>query len=434
MPGEETLVTRLGEIPVLNDSWTTAWGYYAKIKDYNSLTKLTLATAEHSMITAAWMSGPVVTRYQPQIDSLNGYACTKLDELENKYPVIKLPSDQVKDACMVYVGPVMGHVKPVVAQVQGIVDESKRRVNSIKAQGTHLVEGARDLGVGTVTGAVNMTLASPPGRLATRTADGALTIADGLLDKYIPEMPVAEHPIDDDGDSSSISTTSTTSVSSVESLQDNNDIQEMDVMEPTPERVVIHFKTVSRKLRRRLFQKAMRDFQGAKVRTQESLGNFHGVVDLIDYAKNNFGSAKGKIEELWQKITEEERPERVNTGPETIEERIVSLGRILTQRIRTGIHTLERIAHSAGQVARDPITKSKEFRELARQFTSDHDLSNISMESVRTNLVYLQTKVQVLVENVQSPEWPLVSNSVSPLDHGDLSQAAIHKGNANKHG
>lgn len=47
--------------------------------------------------------------------------------------------------------------------------------------------GARDLGVSTVTHAVNVTLDTPPGRLVTRTVDSVLTRAEELVDKYIPE-------------------------------------------------------------------------------------------------------------------------------------------------------------------------------------------------------------------------------------------------------
>jgi len=419
MPAEELFVNRaLEEIPVLSDTWTTAWGCYAKIKDMNSLTKLTLETAESSVKTAVKMSAPVVTRYQPQINSLNSYACTKLDELEDKYPVVKLPSNEVKDAAMVYVEPMMSHVKPTVVLVQGMVDDSMRRVNSMKSQGTQFVVGARDLGVGTVTGAVQMSLASPPGRFATRTADGALTLAEGFLDKYMPEADLQK---DDDSDSNS-------SIDSNTSSQPNDEVEEMEEMEPTPERVVVHFKTVSRKIRQRLFQRAMKDLKGAKVRTQEALNKLHGVVDLIDYsqinfAKENLGAARLKAEEMWQKITEENSEsgsaQSASVFAGTLEERIISLGRVLTHQINTGMQTLETMAQSAGQIIQDPVTKSKEYQDLFVQFTTRESLVNFSktsIESVRNNLKYVQSLVQEFVENVKTPEW-----MSAPIDMDDLN-------------
>ncbi|XP_005104625.1 perilipin-2 [Aplysia californica] len=427
MPMEETFVNRLGEIPVLNDSWTTAWGCYARIKDMNRVTKFTLETAESSVKTAAKMSAPVVTRCQPQIETLNSFACTKLDELENKYPSIMLPSEEVKDACLEYVQPVLGCVKPVVSCVQGVVDDSKRKVNYITSQGTRLVVGARDLGVGTVTGAVNMTLASPPGRLATRTFDGALTIADGLVDKYIPEIIEAEQEIDDDDDSDESS----------EDAQDNgseNEVQEMEVMEPSPERVQVHFRTVSKKLRRRLFQRAMRDYQGAKARTAEAVGKLHGVVDLIDYAKSNLGNAKVKAEEMWEKVTADgdnggDNAQNGTLFAGTLEERIVVLGRMLTQQVRSGFHTLERVSHSAGQFARHPIAKSQEYKELVAQFATLQSLQNASnagVEKIRSNVRYIQVRLQQLIDSVESPEWLAVNIEMEELeiDESDILDPA----------
>ena len=58
----------------------------------------------------------------------------------------------------------------------------------MKVQGHRVVAGACDMGLNTMSGAVRLTLDSSAGRLATRTADGALTFADWLVEKYIPEL------------------------------------------------------------------------------------------------------------------------------------------------------------------------------------------------------------------------------------------------------
>ena len=67
------------------------------------------------------------------------------------------------------------------------MNSASSQVDQIKTTSTNLVVGARDLGVNTVSHAVNMTLETPPGRLVTRTVDFALVQADSLIDKYIPE-------------------------------------------------------------------------------------------------------------------------------------------------------------------------------------------------------------------------------------------------------
>ena len=66
---------------------------------------------------------------------------------------------------------------------------------------------------------------------------------------------------------------------------DNGDhfghLEQMTEMNPTPERVAVHLKCVSKKLRQRLFHRAMRNYKGAQERTQEAFGKLHGVVDLV---------------------------------------------------------------------------------------------------------------------------------------------------------
>lgn len=63
-----------------------------------------------------------------------------------------------------------------------------------------------------------------------------------------------------------------------------NKPEQMELMAPNAERVVVHFKVVSNKLRKRMFQRAMHDFQGAKLRTLDAIGKLHNTVDLVKFA------------------------------------------------------------------------------------------------------------------------------------------------------
>lgn len=418
MPGEETIVNRLGDIPILNDTWTRAWNCYAHIKDLNSLTKLTLETAECSVKTAVKLSAPIVSRCQPQIESMDSFACEKLNDFEMKYPVIKLPSEEVYSAALDVVEPVVSRVKPVVSGVQGVVEESKRQINHMKDRGHQFVAGARDVGLDTVTGVVTRTLDTPPGRLAARTADGALDFADGLMDKYMPEL---EYLPNDCADGNDLPQGEDTNDDDEEEVVGSElELEQMHQMNPTPERVVVHLKSVSKKLRQRLFQRAMRDYKGAQTRTQEALGKLHGVVDLMDYAKDNIDAAKCKTEDMWQKITSEEDNGDMNRKEEknlamTCEERIIHLGRLLAHQVRSGVASIEKYSPSVGQFARNPISKSQEYKEVLVQFAtldSIQNLSSSSLEGLRTSLRTLQDNIQLFMDNFETPEWMMVSSGI----------------------
>ncbi|BFZ01088.1 hypothetical protein BsWGS_04126 [Bradybaena similaris] len=424
MPNEEQFFNKLGEIPVLNDGWNTALNYYAKVKDYNSLTKLALDATESGVKKAAELSSPVISHFQPQIETVNNYACNTLDAIENKYPLVKQPSKEVKDACIEYVQPVVGRVKPVVSYVQGVVDTSVKQVERVKTCGTNVVTGVRDLGVNTVSQAVNLTLESPPGRLVTRTVDGVLTRAEGLVDYYIPEEKTKDNAAAEDVDD--------------DSEEDEESVEKMEEMEPSPQRVAVHFQTVSRKLRERMFKRAMKKFQNAKVRTMDTVGKLNNTVDLIDYAKKNLDAARGKVEDLWTQIvdtSDQPRENHDNSAAWNVEERIVLIGRTLAKQLRSGVSALEKASSEAGQFVRHPVTKSKEFTDLVYQLSTD--FRNMSVDKARASLQAVQTKLRAIIDRVDSPEWLAVdiemdginleeedSNSTEPSDEEEAETPA----------
>ncbi|GFS23850.1 perilipin [Elysia marginata] len=397
MPSEDQfIVDKLGEIPIVYDGWNAAMGYYSKMKDFNSLTKFTLGAAECSLKKAAEYSSPVLQRYQPQIQCANTFACNKLEDIETKYPLIKQPTEEVKEACAEYVQPVFDRVKPVTAFVNDVVDNTQKKVDQIKTTGSSLVVGVRDLSFSTVNQAVSMTLETPPGRLVTRTVDYALIQADNLIDKYIPEE---EEEIDEDENEN-------------EAEEENGDavqeIEQMEEMPASPARVAAHLQLVSSKLRRRLHQRAKQDFQKAKKRTMDSLSQLQQTLDLRDFAKTNLKGAYQKAQNIWEEMnsTENEEPAADldvanSTYAQALERRIIAMGRILTRQVRSGVTLLEKASTEAGIFVKNPISKSQEYKDLIYEFSSE----NLSLAKARDAVTFFQKKLQAMIDDLESPEW-----------------------------
>ncbi|RUS91579.1 hypothetical protein EGW08_000694 [Elysia chlorotica] len=413
MPSEDQfIINKLGEIPIVNDSWNAAMGYYTKVKGYNSLTMLTLGAAECSLKKAAQMSTPVLNRYQPQIDTVNTFACNKLDEIETKYPLIKQSTEEVKDACVEYVQPVFDQVKPVASFVNGVVDNTQKKVDQIKTTSTNLVVGAKDLGVNTVTQAVVMSLETPPGRLVTRTVDFALVQADNLIDKYIPEE---EQDAEDDEDE--------TEGDEEENGAGVQEMEQMQEMPPSPARVAIHLQLVSSKLRRRLHRRARQDFQNAKKRTMDSLSQLQHTLDIREFATTNLKGAYQKAQDIWGEMNETD-PENQEQGADldaakityaqALERKIVAMGRVLTRQIRSGVSLLEKASAEAGLFVKAPISKSHEYKDLIYQFSSE----NLNIEKARAALTFFQQRLQALIDNIESPEWLAM----------DINMEGVHMG------
>ncbi|GFN80449.1 perilipin [Plakobranchus ocellatus] len=409
MPAEDQFLNKLGELPIVNDGWSAALGYYTKVKDYNSLTKFTLGAAECSLKKAAEISTPVMNRYQSQIDSVNTFACNKLEDIEAKYPLIKQPTEEVKDACVEYVQPVIKRVKPVVSYVNGVVDNTQKKVTQIKTSGTNLVVGVHDLGVNTVSQAVNMTLETPPGRLVTSTVGYALVQADNLLDKYIPEE---EQDCDEDDD---------------ENIGDEdngaeNQVEQMEEMPPSPARLTLHFQRLSVKLRRRLHQRARQDFHNAKKRTLDAISQLQQTLDIRDYAKTNLMGAYQKAQDIWGEINEtgdqnsEADLDTSNcTYAQALEKRIVAMGKILTRQVRSGVDLLEKATAEAGLFVKDPISKSREYKDLIYEFSS----KNLSIEKARDTIIFFQKKLQSMIDNMESPDWLGMDIDMEGIDLGE---------------
>ncbi|KAK3750383.1 hypothetical protein RRG08_015876 [Elysia crispata] len=424
MPSEDQfIINKLGEIPIVNDGWNAAMGYYTKVKDYNSLTKFTLGAAECSLKKAAEFSTPVLHRYQPQINSVNTFACNKLEEIENKYPLIKQPTEEVKGVCVEYVQPVFDQVKPVASFVNGVVDNTQKKVDQIKTTSTNLVVGARDLGLNTVTQAVVMSLETPPGRLVTRSVDFALVQADNLIDKYIPEeeQDAEEYEDENEGDEEENGT----------AIQEMEQMQEMP---PSPARVAVHLQLVSSKLRRRLHRRARQDFQSAKKRTLESLCQLQQTLDIREYAKTNLKGAYQKAQDIWDEM-QETGPGNQEPGSDldvanityaqALEKRVIAMGRILTRQVRSGVSLLEKASAEAGLFVKDPISKSHEYRDLIYQFSTEN-LSQ-SIEKARDTITFFQKKLQAMIDNIESPEWLLQKKGKKEMNEGmDIDMEGIH--------
>ena len=125
---EWVLPKKVASNPTVMATYDAAARYYAATKDYNSWTQFTANCAEKAAGAVATplyqASLPVLNRFEPTLHQADKYAAGKLDELEEKAPVIsKQPGEiyqQAKDATVTtinqsYVGQAVNYaLKPVL--------------------------------------------------------------------------------------------------------------------------------------------------------------------------------------------------------------------------------------------------------------------------------------------------------------------------------
>lgn len=89
------IVQRVGTIPVVASAFGSLTTFYQRSKESSALMKFTLEKAETGVCVVAKTAAPVVTKLEKPIGKLDEYACSKLDAIEEKYPIIKAPAEEV---------------------------------------------------------------------------------------------------------------------------------------------------------------------------------------------------------------------------------------------------------------------------------------------------------------------------------------------------
>ncbi|XP_067665550.1 perilipin-2-like isoform X2 [Haliotis asinina] len=367
---EEQFINKLGNLPMVNLAWTTAFSAYEKTKEKHALLRTALNLAESSVTTVAQTAKPLVDKVQPQIAVVNHYACEKLTNLETKYPVITQPADEVyassKKACEEY-------LKPVTSTVSGVYNVGKQQVTRVGELGTATVNGVKNYSTNQIArvqslgqGVLDASLGTKYGQLAVSGLDSVLSTSEHLVDRYLPP---------EDG--------------------------EVDKPEKNP---LYRATSLTSKVRRRMYKRAMRDLRGVQVKGQDALSKLNFTVNLIDYAKNNMEQARtlvgdsvtavqDKVSNTWTRITtEDEKGEEKN--PENLEERTILLARRLTRQIRHSTATVSQYVTSQPQHLRETIAQATKYIEdLYTTFSkakSYEDLPSLFLSQAKDKLGYVQ--------------------------------------------
>ncbi|KAJ8304834.1 hypothetical protein KUTeg_018417 [Tegillarca granosa] len=258
---QEEFVSRLGNLPVVNSAWTQACTLYQKTKDSNAVFRTALNMAEGTVKTFTETSKPYIEKYQPQIERVNEYAYQQLVRLEENYPVITKPTNELlsngKELCGSIVKPAVDRVNAVkqygTDKYNGVINGGKEKVNQVKQLGTNTINTVKDLGMATV----NKTLETSYGQYVVEKMDDVLTMSEDYLDKYLPDSEEEAEGTE------------------MDNLSKEGVMDEFSVQNPVTR--VSHLTT---KVRRRMYKRAVKDLKNVQMRSLESLAKLNFTVDL----------------------------------------------------------------------------------------------------------------------------------------------------------
>ncbi|KAL6422479.1 hypothetical protein ACFW04_010644 [Cataglyphis niger] len=256
-------VVRISNLPIVESGIHIAGNVYRKIKRSNSLMNWSLDTAEQSLAIATTTARPAIFAFNGPITTIDQLLCKGIDIVEQRVPAVHLPPHLMYLNTREYVNENI--VKPVL-----------KRAGSVKQIGSQAANAAAD-------------------RL-----DGALTVADEYVDRYLPGDS-ADKVVDE--------------VSSTESVSKTK-------------RTIKHGARFSRKVQKRLTQRTLAEARALKEQGTECI---HVLLYVAELITKDPKLALKKAKELWSTLS---LPEPENQArPATLEQLLVLLTRESARRI-----------------------------------------------------------------------------------------------------
>uniref|UniRef100_A0AAZ3RED7 Perilipin n=1 Tax=Oncorhynchus tshawytscha TaxID=74940 RepID=A0AAZ3RED7_ONCTS len=322
---------------------------YCTTKDNHPYLKSMCEVAEQgvrNLTTAA----PIIGKLEPQISMANDLACKGLDKIEKTLPILHQPSEQI--------------VANAKYAVTGAKDVMSNTVTGAKDSVSHTLTNAVDRTRGAVqdgvemtraaVGSVNTVMESRVAQMVSSGMDTALTTSESLVDQY---LPCTEDELE----------------------MEAKMVEGFDVAKDAPS-YYVRLGSLSTKLRKRAYHKALAQVKDAKQRSQESISQLSHTVDLIEYARKNIDGANQKVKGKLSSLIEWKSNEEADGNEaENIESRTLAIARSLTQQLQTtcqvlvsGLQGLPQniqkealfLSHSASQVY-SSFSKAAAFGDLS---------------------------------------------------------------------
>ncbi|XP_024945740.1 lipid storage droplets surface-binding protein 1 isoform X3 [Cephus cinctus] len=312
-------VARISSLPIVESGIHIASNMYGKIKRSNSIMSWSLDTAEQSLAMATASAKPAIFALNGPITTIDQLLCKGIDMVEQRVPAVHLPPQLIYWSTRDYVN--NNFVRPVLM-----------RAGSVKLIGSHAANVAVD-------------------RL-----DGALTVADQYVDRYLPADP-ADKIVEEINPTEGVSNTT---------------------------RTIKHGARFSRKLQTRLTRRTLAEAKALKEQGTECI---HVLLYVVELLATDPKLAVQKAKELWATLS---LPEPENQAPpENLEQFLVLLTRESARRI---VHFVN---GTAALAARTPRRLSRLLISVSHQMLGIADAA-LQMAAATGKRVTSKTQLPVV--------------------------------------
>lgn len=292
-------VTRFGNIPIIETGFKAAEDAYTRIKSSNRLFNWYLDTAEAALLATVESFLPAIRLFEGPLRRIDKIMCKSLDLVEQRVPAVYLPPQMMYWNTKEYMSDRL--VKPVL-----------KRADSVKQLGSAVLE-------------------LPITEFAADRIDGAITVADKYVDKYLPVEGNADQV-------------------------DGNLGSEPNEKDKAAIKAIYHGTRFSRKLKRRLTARTILEARALKKQGKEAI---HVLLYAAELIVKDPKQALQKARELWAYLSADE-PEN-QARPQTLEQLLVLLTRESARRV---VHLLN---YTTAVAASIPRTVNNTTNELIHQ-------------------------------------------------------------------
>ncbi|XP_029530488.1 perilipin-2-like [Oncorhynchus nerka] len=362
----QNVVERVTSLPLVSSTYDMVSSAYCTTKDNHPYLKSMCEVAEQGVrnLTTAALTGaaPIIGKLEPQISMANDLACKGLDKIEKTLPILHQPSEQivanakyaVTGAKDVMSNTVTGAKDSVSHTLTNAVDRTRGAVQDGVEMTRAAVQDRMQMTRAAVSGSVNTVMESRVAQMVSSGMDTALTTSESLVDQY---LPCTEDELE------------------IEAKM----VEGFDVAKDAPS-YYVRLGSLSTKLRKRAYHKALAQVKDAKQRSQESISQLNHTVDLIEYTRKNIDGANQKVKGKLSSLIEWKSNEEADGNEaENIESRTLAIARSLTQQLQTtcqvlvsGLQGLPQniqkealfLSHSASQVY-SSFSKAAAFGDLS---------------------------------------------------------------------
>ncbi|KAM3855753.1 perilipin-3-like [Vipera latastei] len=449
----ENIVTRVTSLPLVSsafDVWSSVYQYAKKTYPcVNTACNIVELVAAVAVGSARGGAQPLLPHLEPQIATVNDYACKGLDKLEEKLPILHQPTYQVFEDGVTL-------TKTVVSSTVQAAGEAKGRVTQKVTAAVGLTKDIVQDGITLTKSVVNSTVS---------TARNAASEAKGLVTHRAADVVKLGKETLNEGVDLTRSVVSTT-VNAARQVQSSGALQEgvematlfrqamasgVDNMLDKTEEMVDYYLPVSEeelaqlatevhgvsqaaldqqqreqsyfvrlgslssKLRSRVYRHSLNRLHVVQEKTQDMLAQLQYVINLVEHFKSSAGSqfqeAQQKLSQIllkWTQIQPEEDQEgrKKENVPQQVEPMTLAMLRSLIQDLSPAYTWLMSTVEALPRSLRDRVEQiQSSFHQLYHAFSSAESFRDLpsgllaqSQETIAQAREVLRTLAEHLVQ------------------------------------